>query len=348
MFLRLYATSKSTASSFVILISTFYFCASILQQMKIVILDGHTLNPGDLSWEDIEALGQVDIYERTSYQEIVERASRAEVVLINKSVMDESNLSQLPRLKFIGVTATGYNTIDLEACHKQNITVSNVPGYGSTSVSQHTFALILSLTNHVEQHHNHVVSGGWANSPDWSYGITPLMELKDKTMGIVGLGQIGQKVAQIALGFEMKVLANSRTQKNIMQKIPMVELDTIFKESDIVSLHCPLTPENEGMINKDRLQTMKRSAFLINTARGQLVNEVDLADAISEGTIAGAGLDVLSQEPPPSDHPLIGIPSCLVTPHHAWATRESRLRLMEILVKNVNAYLKGNPINVVG
>lgn len=315
--------------------------------MNIAVLDGHTLNPGDLDWQAMEQLGSLKVYPRTGYNEVVPRAKDSEIVLVNKAVLDLGNISQLPNLRFVAVMATGYNTVDLNACRQRKIVVSNVPGYGSSSVAQHTFALILALTNHVEKHHQHVSAGGWSGASDWSYAITPLIELKGKTIGIIGLGQIGRKVAQIAAGFDMEVLAHTRTAINDLHGVTVVDLDTVFKESDIVSLHSPLTSANEGMVNMEMLRSMKRSAFLINTARGPLINETDLAQALKEGIIAGAGLDVLSQEPPPADHPLVGLANCLITPHNAWATLESRKRMMEILVQNIKAYSDGNPVNVV-
>ena len=315
--------------------------------MNIVVLDGHTLNPGDMDWKAMEQLGVLSIYPRTAYGAVVQRAKDSEVVLVNKAVLDQNNISQLPHLRFVAVMATGYNTVDLDACRQRQIVVSNVPGYGSPSVAQHTFSLILALTNHVEKHHQHVSSGGWAQALDWSYSITPLIELKGKTIGIIGLGLIGMKVAQIATGFDMEVLVHTRSALNDPNGATPVDLDTLFKESDIVSLHCPLTGENKGMVNMERLSSMKSSAFLINTARGPLINEPDLAQALKKGIIAGAGLDVLSQEPPPPDHPLVGLPNCLITPHNAWATLESRTRMMEILVQNLKAFKDGNPVNVV-
>ncbi|MGI9542629.1 MAG: D-2-hydroxyacid dehydrogenase [Cyclobacteriaceae bacterium] len=315
--------------------------------MNIAVLDGHTLNPGDLDWQAMERLGALSVYPRTAHEEVVPRAKNNEIVLVNKAILDEKNISLLPNLRFIAVMATGYNTVDLGACRKRDIVVSNVPGYGSPSVAQHTFALILALTNHVEQHHHHVSAGGWAKALDWSYSVTPLIELKSKTIGIIGLGQIGRKVARIAKGFDMQILAHTRSVINGLEGISAVDLDTVFKESDIVSLHCPLTNENQGMVNMEKLRSMKPSALLINTARGPLVNETDLAQALEEGIIAGAGLDVLSQEPPSPDHPLVGLSNCLITPHNAWGTLESRKRMMEILVQNIKAYSDGNPVNVV-
>lgn len=316
--------------------------------MNIVVLDGHTLNPGDLSWRALERLGNLTIYQRSTYQQVVPRASEADIVLVNKAILDQANIAQLSRLQFIGVTATGYNTVDIPAAKENGIVVANVPAYGSPSVAQHTFGLILALTNHVERHQQQVASGGWATSPDWSYALTTLTELKDKTLGIVGLGQIGRQVARIAGGFGMNILAFTRSHPSDPREgIELVGMDKLFTESDIISLHCPLNEENHDLVNKEKLSLMKGTSFLINTARGPLINEADLAWALKENVIAGAGLDVLGQEPPPSDHPLVGIPNCVITPHHAWATYESRKRLMEILVGNVKSFLEGNPVNVV-
>lgn len=316
--------------------------------MHIVILDGYTLNPGDLSWEPIEALGTLTIYDRTPTEQIVERAQDADLVLVNKVVLSAEHLAQLPKLKYIGVTATGYNNIDLDAARERGIVVTNVKGYSSPSVAQHTFGLLLALTNHVELHSQSVHSGDWTNASDFCYWKTPLVELSGKTMGLIGLGDIGTQVAQIALAFGMKVVVYrkhpSQTDNEQIKNVPLEEL---FRTSDVVSLHCPLTEETREIVNADSLALMKRSAYLLNTGRGPLINEADLAAALQGGQIAGAGLDVLSTEPPQADNPLLSAPNCIITPHIAWAFFESRQRLLRLVVENIRAFQAGTPQNVV-
>lgn len=315
--------------------------------MNIVVLDGYTLNPGDLSWEQLEQLGDCRIYDRTAPEKVVERARRAEILLTNKTPVTAADMEQLPNLKYIGVLATGYNIVDVEAAKERNIVVTNVPTYGTDSVAQHTFAHILNLTNRVGEHAQSVTRGDWTMSPDWCYWNYPLIELRDLTIGIVGFGRIGKAVARLANAFGMKVLFHDPTPPPDAENGEPADLDKLFRESDIVSLHCPLSDENEKFVNKERLASMKKSAFLINTSRGQLVDEDALADALNSSGIAGAGLDVLSLEPPPADHPLLTAKNCFITPHNAWATKASRTRLMNIVIENIQAFLNGRPQNVV-
>jgi len=315
--------------------------------MNIVVIDGYTLNPGDLSWENIASLGQIKLYDRTPVEQIVERCKEADIVLTNKVPFTEATLAQLPRLKMIAVTATGYNIIDIETARAKNIIVCNVPAYGTASVAQHTFALLLELTNRVGQHARSVSEGKWLRSEDWCFTEGPIIELEGKTIGIVGYGNIGQRVGLIAQAFGMKVIYYSPMIKPWTPDEP-ADLPTLFSTSDVVTLHCPLTPANHEFVNKDLLQGMKPSAFLINTARGQLIQEQDLADALNEGRLAGAALDVLSKEPPSADNPLLTARNCLLTPHNAWISREARTRILEITTANIRAFLDGQPVNRVG
>ena len=315
---------------------------------KIVILDGHVANPGDLSWQAIENQGALTVYKRTPQELIIERAKEADIVLVNKCKLTQPIIRQLPNLKCICLLATGYNNVDTIAAKEQNIVVCNAKGYSGPAVAQHVFSLLLELTNQVGVHNQIVQQNGWATSIDWSFWNNPMVELSGKTMGIYGLGTIGKQVAKIALAFGMKVIA---VRKNVNKPTPssvqLVTLNQLFSQSDVLTLHAPLTAENEGFINQSTLKQMKNTAILINTGRGGLVNETDLRTALLEGQIAGAGLDVLSQEPPPENHILQGIPNCLITPHHAWATRASRARLIEIVAENIRAFLAGQPRNVV-
>lgn len=315
--------------------------------MNIVVLDGYTLNPGDLSWAQLEELGDCRIYDRTAPEQVVERAKGAEILLTNKTPVTAADLEQLPDLKYVGVLATGYNIVDVEAAKERDIIVTNVPTYGTDSVAPHTFAHILNLTNRVGQHAQSVTRGDWTMSPDWCYWNHPLIELRDLTIGIVGFGRIGKAVARLANAFGMKVLFHDPTPPASTENADLVDLDTLFQQSDIVSLHCPLTDENDKFVNRERLALMKKSAFLINTSRGQLVDEDALAEALDSSQIAGAGLDVLSVEPPPADHPLLTAKNCFITPHNAWATKASRIRLMNIVIENIQSFLKGEPKNVV-
>ena len=317
--------------------------------MKIVVLDGYTLNPGDLTWEGLEALGTVTVYERTSADNVVERARDADAIFTNKVPLTENQLSQLPALKFIGVLATGYNMVATEAARQKGIVVSNVPGYGTASVVQLTFALLLELTLHVQRHSDAVMDGRWAASADFCFWDYPLIELAGKTMGIIGFGSIGEKVADVATAFGMSIIGSKRhhTDQSHRPNFRWVELPELLEQADVVSIHCPLLPETKGMINKASLAKMKPSAFLLNTSRGPIIVEQDLADALNNGVIAGAGIDVLSTEPPAADNPLFTAKNCLITPHIAWATLEARKRLMAMTVDNLTAFLKGSPINVV-
>jgi glycerate dehydrogenase len=314
--------------------------------MNIVVIDGYTLNPGDLNWNAIEQYGTLTIYDRTLVADVVERCKDADIVLTNKVPFDWNAINNLPKLKLIGVTATGYNIIDITAAKEQGITVCNVPAYGTASVAQQTFALILELTNHTGIHAQSVAQGEWERSKDFAYTKAPLIELAGKTLGIVGLGNIGEQAARIATAFGMKVIYNTPFEKDttIAQ---YADMKTLFAESDIVSLHCPLKPDNHQFVNQSLLQSMKPSAFLINTARGQLINEQDLADALNNGIIAGAGLDVLSAEPPSSNNPLLSAKNCIITPHIAWITKEARMRIMDVTVRNIEAFLEGRVVNKV-
>src|SRR4051812_12931608 len=317
--------------------------------MKIIVLDGYTLNPGDLSWNGLKNLGEVEIYDRTPHEKITERCQGAAIVLTNKTPLNRDTLSQLPSLKYIGLLSTGYNVIDIDAARDKGIVVCNVPGYGTASVVQMTFALLLELCQHVQQHSDAVMNGEWSRSADWCFWKTPLIELSGKTMGIIGLGNIGMKVADVAAAFDMNVIAASRTQtdQSFRKNFEWMSIDQVFEEADVVSLHCPLTPETKGMINQNKLARMKKSAFLLNTSRGPLIIEQHLADALNNDVIAGAALDVVSTEPPPADNPLFHAKNCIITPHIAWATKEARTRLLKIVVDNVDAFLKGRPVNVV-
>ena len=317
--------------------------------MKIVVLDGYTLNPGDLTWEGLEALGTVTVYERTPADKVVERAQDADVIFTNKVSLTEAQLNQLPALRFIGVLATGYNMVAVEAARQKGIVVSNVPGYGTASVVQLTFALLLELTLHVQRHSDAVMEGRWAGSPDFCFWDYPLIELAGKTMGIIGFGSIGEKIADVATAFGMTVIGSKRhrTDQSHRPNFRWAELPELLEQADVVSIHCPLLPETKGLINKTSLAKMKPSALLLNTSRGPIIVEQDLADALNNGVIAGAGIDVLSTEPPAADNPLFMAKNCLITPHIAWATQEARKRLMAMTVDNLTAFIKGNPINVV-
>lgn len=317
--------------------------------MKIVVLDGHTLNPGDLSWEALHQLGDVTIYDRTPYDKIVERSLGAEVLLTNKTPLDAATLNQLPDLKYVGVLATGYNIVDTAVCKQRGIPVSNVPGYGTGAVAQFVFALMLELCLHVQKHSDAVFEGKWAKSVDFCFWDYPLVELSGKTLGIIGFGTIGQKVADIAAAFDMQIMAHSRTQTYQSQRknFKWVSVDELLAQSDVVSIHCPLTPETQGLINAENLRKMKSSALLINTSRGPIVSDADLADALNNNVIAGAGIDVLSKEPPLADNPIFKAKNCIITPHIAWAAQEARARLMGIAIDNLKSFMAGKPANVV-
>lgn len=315
--------------------------------MKIVILDGYTLNPGDLSWDEIRKLGECTVYDRTPPEKILERASKAAAIFTNKVVIGRDIIKQLPDLKFIGVLATGYNVVDLQAAAEAGILVANIPAYSTASVAQMVFSHILNIAQNVSKHAKSVKDGDWTNSIDFTYHLTPQTELAGKTLGIIGFGQIGQAVARVGLAFGMKILFQNRSKKETNADFRQVDLDTLLVESDFISLNCPLTDENAGFINKSTIGKMKKSAILINTGRGALINEKDLADALNSGRIAGAGLDVLSTEPPKAENPLLAAKNCYITPHIAWATKEARQRLMQIAAQNLKAFINGTPQNIV-
>jgi glycerate dehydrogenase len=319
-----------------------------MQIMRSVILDGYTLNPGDLSWDGFRALGECQLYDRTPFAEVIDRAKEAEIVLTNKTPLDAATLQALPKLRYIGVLATGYNVVDVRAARERNVVVTNIPTYGTRSVAQHVFALLLELTQHVGHHAGTVRNGRWSASPDWCYWDFHLIALEGLAMGIVGFGRIGRAVATLSSAFGMEVLAYDLCPPPALPEgVRLADLDELFSTSDVVSLHCPLTAENQGLVNARRLESMKPSAFLINTSRGPLVNEAALAAALNAGQIAGAGLDVLAIEPPRANNPLLTARNCLITPHIAWATHSARARLMKIAVENLRAFLAGQPINVV-
>lgn len=307
--------------------------------MRIVVLDGYCLNPGDLSWSGLERLGEVTVYDRTPESLLLERAAGAEALLTNKTPLGRETLAALPGLRYVGVLATGYNIVDAAAARESGIVVTNVPAYGTASVAQLTIALLLELCHQVGVHAAAVRAGEWATSQDWSFWKTPQVELAGKTFGCVGLGRIGAQTARIAEALGMRVLAHSRSQG--------IALEALLEQSDVVSLHCPLFPETRELLGASQFQRMKPSAFLLNTSRGPLVVEKDLADALNAGVIAGAGVDVLSVEPPVAGSPLFTARNCIVTPHIAWATREARARLMEIATNNVAAFAAGASENVV-
>ena len=316
--------------------------------MKIVVLDGHTLNPGDLSWDDLKSLGTCEIYERSTPGETATRGRDAEILLTNKSLITREHLEAFPKLKYIGVLATGYNIVDVSAARTCAIPVSNVPGYGTRSVAQMTFALLLELAHHAGHHSQTVRDGRWTKCPDYCYWDFPLVELDGLTMGIVGWGRIGRATADLARAFGMKILAHSRSvPAQAPPGVEFVSLEQLFRRSDVVSLHCPLTPETKELVNSERLGWMKPSAFLLNTSRGPLIDEAALAEALNAGRIAGAGLDVVSTEPPSAGNPLFLARNCVVTPHIAWASRAARSRLLQIAIANVRAFLEGKPQNVV-
>jgi glycerate dehydrogenase len=317
--------------------------------LHIVVLDGFTLNQSDLPLEELKALGNCTIYDRTAPELIIERSKDAEVLITNKNVLDSQTIKALPKLRYIQVLATGYNNIAVDAAKEQKIIVTNVPGYATQSVAQATFALLLELTNQVGYYNSTVRDGRWQKSSDYCYYDIPMTELHGLTMGIVGLGTIGQTVARLANAFGMKVLAFSRSKQKLadLKEVGFCSLDDLFKQSDVVSLHCPLTPETEKLVNAERLAQMKPTALLLNTSRGPLVDELALSQALKEHRIAGAGLDVLTQEPPRQGSPLIGCPNCIITPHIAWATFAARKRWLDTVIQNLKAYIAGRPINVV-
>lgn len=314
--------------------------------MKIVLLDAHTANPGDLSWEGLESLGEVVVYERTPPEQVVERCEGAEVVLTNKALLPAEAIQALPDLKYIGVVATGVNIVDLDAAKEAGITVTNVPGYSTDSVAQLTLALLLELASRVGDHSKAVAEGAWESCVDFSFTTGPIVELAGKRIGLVGFGAIGQATAKVASALGMEVVVYNRTREKVVG-YPFVELDELISSSDIVSLHCPLTPDTQNLMDAARLATMKKGAWLINTSRGPLVDEPALAEALNSGHLGGAGLDVLCKEPMAQGNPLRTAPNCLITPHIAWATYEARVRLIDQVVSNVQAWADGEPVNVV-
>ena len=317
--------------------------------MKIVVLDGCAANSGDISWDGLAQYGELTVYDRTDDADVIARIGDAELITTNKTVIDRHAMESCPKLKYIGVLATGYNVVDLDAAKEHGIVVTNVPAYSTDAVAQFTFALLLELANQVGVHNSSVKDGGWVRSKDFSYSVMPTMELYGKTMGIIGYGSIGQRVADIAHAFGMKVLVSSRTEKKLPEGgwIRWVSREELFAEADVISIHCPLFPETKGMINREAIGLMKRTALVINTARGGCIVEQDLADALNSGRIAGAAVDVVSQEPMKEDNPLLTAKNIIITPHIAWAPREVRQRLLQIAGDNMGAFLAGHPINVV-
>ena len=315
---------------------------------KIVVLDGYTTNPGDLSWEKLERIGDVTIYDRTKPEETIRRAAGAEIVLTNKVVISREVIEQLPQLRYIGVLATGCNVVDIEAAREHGITVTNVPAYSTESVAQMVFAHLLTVTNRTEYYAQQNRNGRWSLNPDFCYWDTELRELSGKTMGVVGLGNIGRRVAQIATAFGMKVKAlTSKTAESLPDGIQKASLEELLTTSDVVSLHCPLTADTHHLINAETIAKMKPTAILINTGRGPLVNDLDVANALTEGRLAAYCADVLTEEPPKSGNPLLCQPNAFITPHIAWATHEARIRLLDTAVANVYGFVEHHPRNVV-
>jgi glycerate dehydrogenase len=318
--------------------------------MKIVILDAYTSNPGDLSWEGLENFGDLKVHERTAPEQVLERCSGYEIVLTNKVVLDPENIEKLPELKYIGVLATGTNVVDLNFAKERGICVTNIPGYSTDSVVQHVLALMLHFSSKVSIHNDAVQQGDWVNSIDFSFTLGTLNELSGKTLGIIGLGTIGRKLARVADAMGMKIVAAHQSSMDRLQlpyEVEWLPVDEVFARADFLSLNCPLTPETDKVVNAERLKKMKSSAIVINTGRGPLVDEQALADALNKGTIAGAGLDVLSTEPSACDNPLLSAKNCVITPHIAWASREARARLIAIAADNLSSFLSGIPQNVV-
>ena len=316
--------------------------------MKIVILDGFSANPGDLSWEELEKWGEVTVYDRTKPSETLTRVADADIVLTNKVIISREIIVQLPQLKYIGVLATGYNVVDVEAAHEHGIIVTNVPAYSTESVAQMVFAHLLTVTNRTEHYAIQNRGGRWTKNPDFCYWDFPHMELAGKTFGIVGLGHIGQRVAQIALAFGLKVKAlTSKAAETLPTGIEKASIEELLATADVLSLHCPLTENTRHLINADTLRQMKSSAILINTGRGPLIDDQAVADALTAGRLAAFCADVLTEEPPKADNPLLGQPNAFITPHIAWASKEARIRLLQVATDNVRAFLSGTPVNVV-
>ena len=316
--------------------------------MKIVILDGYTENPGDLSWDGFEKLGELTVYDRTPREKIIERIGKAEAVIVNKTPIDKATLEACPNVQYIGVLATGYNVVDVNAAKEKGIAVCNIPTYGTDAVAQFAIALLLEVCHHVAHHSQAVHEGRWENNADWCFWDYPLIELAGKTMGIIGFGRIGQATGRIAKALGMKVIAYDEHANDSGAMIAeYVSLDELFAQSDIITLHCPLFPATEGIINKKNIAKMKDGVIIINNSRGQLIHEADLAEALNSGKVYAAGLDVVSSEPIKGDNPLLKAKNCIITPHISWAPKESRKRLMDIAVNNLAAFIDGNPINMV-
>ena len=317
--------------------------------MKIIVLDGYTLNPGDLTWDRIKANGELNVYDRTPADEIVERAQGAEIIFTNKTPLTAEVLKNLPGLKYIGVLATGYNVVDTEAAKELGIIVTNIPTYGTAAVAQFTFALLLEMCHHVWAHSEEVKRGAWGNNPDFCFWNYPLVELAGKSLGIIGFGRIGRSVAEIGQALGMNVLAYDSYRDDSLETetLRYAELDELLAKSDVISLHCPLFENNKGMINRNTIAKMKDRVMIINTSRGPLIVEEDLAEALNSGKVAGAAVDVLAVEPPTDNNPLLNAKNCIITPHIAWAPKESRERLMNIAADNLERFLAGNPVNVV-
>lgn len=317
--------------------------------MKIVVLDGYTENPGDLSWEKLENLGELTVYDRTPEDKIVERIGEAEAIYTNKTPLSKETLIKCPNVKFIGVLATGYNVVDVAAAKEAGIIVSNIPTYGTTAVAQYTMALLLEICHHIGEHSDCVKKGDWTNNVDWCFWNYPLVELADKTLGVIGFGRIGQATAKIAQAFGMKILAYDEYQNKDLEneKCKYVSLEELLAESDVISLHCPLFPSTEGIISNENIAKMKNGVIIINSSRGGLIVEADLRDALNSGKVAAAAVDVVSTEPIKMDNPLLQAKNMIITPHIAWAPKESRQRLMDIAVDNLVQFLGSNPVNVV-
>ena len=313
--------------------------------LKICILDGYTTNPGDVSWAPLEALGELTIYDFTEPEEIVTRAKNCEILITNKTVLNAQTIAALPKLQYIGTLSTGFNVVDCDAAKQRGIPVCNVPTYCTEAVAQFTFAMLFAITNRIETHSQSVHNGDWANSRHFCYWNSDLIDVAGSTLGIIGFGNIGRAVAKIALALEMNVLVYSRTPKEMPQGCKQVEFQELLANSDVVTIHCPLTQQTERMINREALQCMKPTAILLNTARGQVIDEQALADALNTGRLYAAGLDVLSQEPPEADNPLLTAKNCMITPHIAWASKEARTRLIGVAAENIRAFLNGNAQN---
>lgn len=317
--------------------------------MKIVVLDGYTLNPGDLSWSGIEQFGEVVVHDRTSAEQTMERIAGAEIIFTNKTPLTREHFAANPQLRFVGVLATGYNVVDIATARERKIPVCNIPTYGTMAVAQFAAALMLELCHRVGRHADSVKAGDWSRGNDFCYWLNPLVELDGKTLGIVGFGRIGQAFGRIAQAFGMKIIAVDEYPNKALESATLRygTLDELYAEADVISLHCPLFDNNKGMINKSAIARMKPGVLILNTSRGPLINEADLAEALAAGRVGGAGVDVLSSEPPSLSNPLLSAPNCIVTPHIAWATKEARSRLMDIATDNLAAFLKGAPKNVV-